>query len=96
MSVNGSEFIQQPWDTMWSPFIDVFGAAFWFIPIGIVAAALFMKTREITVTSVWLTVSCLLAGSTMFNEHPEISYIYLLFAGLGIVGTIVSLYFMKE
>ena len=96
MSVNGSRFVDKPWDTMWSPFIDVFGAGFWLIVIGIVAAALYMKTREITVPSVWLIASCSLVGTAVFSEHPEVGFLYYIFAGIGLVGTIVSKYFMKE
>ena len=96
MSINGSEFIDNPWDTIWSPFTSVFGGAFWLIPIGIIAAALFMKTREVTVTSVWLIVSCLLVGSSVFAEHPEIGFIYYAFAIMGLVGTVVSLFFMEK
>lgn len=96
MALNGSELIEQPWDTIWGPFISIFGTAFWLIPIGIVGAALFMKTREITVTSVWLLVSCLLVGATVFNEQPEIGFLYFVFVVIGLIGTIVSLFFIKE
>jgi O-antigen/teichoic acid export membrane protein len=96
MAVNGSELIENPWDTLWSPFIDIFGVGFWLIPIGIIAVALFMKTREVTVSSIWILVSCFLVGTGVFVEHPEIGFVYYLFAVLGLVGTIVSIFFMKE
>ena len=96
MGINGSELINNPWDTIWSPFTNIFGASFWLIPIGIIAAALFMKTREVTVSSVWLIVSCLLIGSSVYTEYPEIGFIYYVFTVIGVIGTIVSLYFMKE
>ena len=96
MPINGSDLIDQPWDTIWGTFTDIFGGAFWLIPIGIVAAALFMKTREITVSSIWLAVSCLLVGTAVFSEYPEIGFLYYIFTVLGLVGTIVSIFFMKE
>jgi len=96
MAINGSELIDNPWDTIWGTFTDIFGGAFWLIPIGIIAVALFMKTREVTVTSIWLLLSTVLVGSAVFSEHPEIGFIYFIFTVIGLVGTIVSIFFMKE
>ena len=96
MAVNGSELISNPLDTILSPFSDIFGQGFWLIIIGFIAAALFVKTRSVTVVSVWIMGSCLLVGSGMFTSYPGMGFVYYLFTVLGLVGTIVSLYFMKE
>jgi len=94
--VNGSDLISNPWDTIWKPFIDIFGGGFWLIPIGTVALALYVKTREVSVSSIWLMISCFLVGSTVFSSHPEISFIYFVFTVIGLIGTVVSIFFMKD
>lgn len=96
MAINGSELIDKPWDTIWGTFTNIFGGAFWLIPIGIIAVALFMKTREVTVSAIWLALSSLFVGTAVFSEHPEIGFLYYMFTVLGLIGTIVSIFFMRE
>ena len=96
MGVNGSELIDNPWDTIWSPFTDIFGGGFWLIFIGMIAVALFVKTRDATVVSIWLLGSCLLVGTGIFSSYPEMGMIYYIFAILGMIGAIAGIYFMKE
>ena len=96
MGVNGSEFINNPWDTIWSPFTDMFGQGFWLIFIGFIAVALFIKTRNVAVVSVWLMGSSLLVGSAIFSNYPSMGFVYYIFTVLGLVGTIVSIFFIKE
>jgi len=55
-----SDFTDNPWDTTFEPFIDLFGNAFYIIPIGFIALALYMKTRSPLISSVWILLSCLL------------------------------------
>jgi len=43
--VNGTELLDDPFNTVFSPFTDLLGSAFWLVPISIIAAALFMKTK---------------------------------------------------
>ena len=96
MSVSGSEFINNPLDTVFSPYSDIFGGGFWLIFIGFIAFALFIKTRNVAVVSIWLMSSCLLVGTGVFSSYPSMGFIYYIFTVIGFVGTIVSLFFMKE
>ena len=97
MAINGSELINSPWDTIFSPFNDILGGSFWLVPIGFIAVALYVKTRTVAASSVWLMGSCLILGSgTIFSSYPEMSFVYYLFAVLGLVGVIVSMLFMKK
>lgn len=92
MGVNATELINNPWETIFSPFEDII-PGFWLIPIGVIAVALFIKTRSITVSSIWLFASCIMLGSgNLFVNNPEIAFVYFLFAVFGFIGVIVSLY----
>ena len=96
MGVNGSELLNNPFQTVFSPFTDILGSMFLLVTIGAIAVALYVKTKTPVVSSVWLICSCLMLGSgNLFIDSPQMAMIFYLFAGLGIVGLVVSIYLMK-
>lgn len=92
MSFNGSEAIDNPWETFSSVYTDILGMGFYLIPIGVIAVALYIATRTIAASSIWLMASTLLVGTVIFADYPEMSFIYYLFTVLGLVGVIFSIY----
>ena len=97
MSVNGSELIDNPWDTIFSPFTDLFGAGFWLIPLSFIAIALYIKTRDPIIVSAFMIASgTILSGGSMFTTYPEMALAYLIFTGLGFVGLIAGIFFMRR
>lgn len=96
MAFNGSDFISNPWGSIWSPYTDIFGGGFWLIFIGFIAVALFIKTRNVVAVSVWLMGSSLLVGSGIYSTYPVMGFVYYIFTVIGLVGMIVSIFFMKE
>lgn len=97
MPINGTDLLNNPIDTIFSPFSDFLGAGFWLIPIGFITLALFIKTRNLTAASVWLMGSCIIMGSgQIFGSYPEMSFFYYLVACLGFTGTIVSIFLMRK
>lgn len=95
-NVNGSELLDNPFDTIMGTFTDIMGGAFWLIPIGVIAVALFIKTRSITVSSIWLMASCAIVGTGVFVDYPEMGFVYYIFTIIGLVMSIVSIFFIKE
>lgn len=91
-NINGSEILEKPWDSFFSRFTDIFGYSFFLIPIGFIALALYLKTRNVTVVSVWLMGSCSLLGAGIFTMYPTMGFVYFLFAIIGFVATIFSIY----
>jgi len=97
LALNGSDFTNNPWDTVFDPFTDLFGSAFYIIPIGFIAVALYIKTRSPLVSSVWiLSSSLLMSAGNIFTDRPSVMVLYVIFTGIGIVGTIVSVFFMRK
>ena len=95
--VNGSEIIDKPWDTIFSPFTDLLSNGFWLIPIGFIGVALYVKTHNLTATGVWLTISSLLlASGNIYTGFPELAFVYLIFTVIGIMGIVVDIYFMRK
>ena len=97
MPLNGSELIDQPWDTIFSPFTDLLGSGFYLIPIAIIGAALYVKTREpIVISSYMLGVGSILTGVGLFAGFPDMVDVFGVMTVLGIVGLIASIFFMKK
>ena len=97
MPLNSSDLLTDPIDTIMSTFTDILSSAFWLIPIGFIAVALYIKTKEVTAVSIWLLGSCLLVGSAnLFGEYPQMAFVYYIFAVIGLVGTILSIWLMNN
>lgn len=97
MPFNGSEFIDSPFNTTFAPFTDLFGTGFWLIPLSFITTALYVKTRNpVGVSAFMIASGLILSSGNMFMNHPEMSYIYMIFAGLGMVGVILSIFFIKK
>lgn len=94
--VNGSEFIETPFDTIMNTFTSLIGGIFWLIPIGVIAVALYVKTREVTASAIWIMASCSLVGAAVFSDHPEVGFLYFVFVIIGLMSSIVSIYFMRK
>jgi len=97
MPINGSELIDSPMDTIFSPFVDLLGTSFWLIPLTFITIALYVKTRDTVIVSMFMIASgVLLSSGSIFAGYPEMALAYLLFSGLGIVGLIAGIFFMRK
>jgi len=104
MPVNGSDFIDEPFNTTLKPFTDLFerflgegfGLAFFIIPLSIIAVALYMKTRDPVMVSMYMLASgALFASGGAFMGMGGMVIVYILFAALGITGLFMSLFFRR-
>lgn len=92
MPLNGSELISQPWHTIFSPFTELFGTGFYLIPLSFLAVALYVKTHDYTVVSMFILASgSLFSTGGIFIGMGGMAFAYLLFAALGFIGLILSL-----
>lgn len=89
MAFNGSDLINQPFNTTFSAYTNLFGMAFFIIPIAFIGAALFLKTRDIVVVSAYFIVSSafLMVGSAYFSD-TQASLLFGLITAIGI-GTLL-------
>jgi hypothetical protein len=86
LAINGSDLINQPWNTTFSPYIHLFGQGWLLIPVSFVAAALFMKTRDPALLSMYMIVTGALLASTsiLFDSFAPATFAYLMFTVIGI------------
>ena len=97
MTVNGSELINNPFDTIFSPFVDLLGTGFYLIPLTFICIALYIKTREPAVVSAFMLASgTLLSGGSIFTGYGSMGFAYMMLAALGLIGLILSIFFMRE
>lgn len=97
MPLNGSELLDDPFNTIFSPFTDILSTGFWLIPLTFITIALYVKTRDVTTVSMFMIASgILLSAGTIFSEYPEMAFLYMIFTTFGIVGVIVSIFFHRE
>lgn len=98
MPFNGSDIITDPWNTTFSPFTDLFarvvgeGHLFYLVPLIFITIALYVKTRDPVMVSMFMLASgILLAGGNIFIGAIEMSGIFVIFAAIGIAGLFISL-----
>jgi hypothetical protein len=85
LTINGSDLINQPWNTTFSPYIHLFGQGWLLIPVSFVAAALFMKTRDPALLSMYMIVTgALLTAGGLFSSFAPATFAYLMFTVIGI------------
>jgi len=92
MAFNGSELLDQPWETLFSVFTDILGYAFYLIPISFIAIALYIKTKTVAVSGIWMLATTLMIGSIIFTQFPVMGLIYYIIAGVSFTGIIASIY----
>lgn len=104
MPFNGSELIEHPWNTTFKPFTDLFtqllpdvpgiSAVFYLIPLSIIGVALYTKTREPSIVSMYLITTGLLAATgSIFVGAGDMALVFAAFATLGIVSLFVSVFY---
>ena len=78
-AVNGTRLVNEPFNTLFKCFTDLIGNAFWLIPIGFIATALYIKTHDITGVGVFLLAGGAILGSgNIFTGQPELAFIYFM------------------
>jgi len=99
MALNGSELVNHPWNTTFSPFTDFFtnvagsGEMFYLVPYVFITIALFVKTRDPALSSAWMLGSgALLAGGSIFTGAIEMGTAFTIFAAIGIAGLFISIF----
>jgi len=86
MVLNGSDLLNQPWNTTFSPYIVLLGQGWLLIPVSFIAAALFMKTRDPVLLAMFMIVSgaFLTAGGLFTSFGSSAVFAYVIFTVIGI------------
>lgn len=91
-AINGTTLINDPWNTILSPFIDLFGTMFYLIPVGAIGMGLFVKTRNPVIVSMYLLTSgALLSSGSIFVGALGMVPVYIMVSAAGFAGLFISL-----
>ena len=95
LEINGTDLLNNPFTTIFSPFINLLGSGFFLIPISFITMALYVKTRNLVTVSAFMIASgSLLTGVSMFSTYPEMgSYVYPIFTGIGVASLVLGFIF---
>lgn len=94
--LNGTNFTTHPWNTTMSPFVNLLGTWFYLIPVSFIGAALFVKTRDPVMLSMYMITSgALLSTGSIFTGVMDMAVAYILFTAAGLTGLILSLIFRR-
>lgn len=101
--LNMTEFLENPWDTAYSPFTDFFatyvgvGNVFWLFLLTVFTIGIFIKTEgNGTMAAMFMIATGATLGSAqIFLNQPEMSLAFYLFAAIGIGGLFISVFFQR-
>lgn len=101
-AINGTDFINNPWNTTFKCFTDLFdqtlgnGMVFFLIPLIALTIGIQIKTRNIMITSLFMISSgALLASGSLFTNAGHMAIIFTIFAAIGFVGMIAGIIFQR-
>ncbi len=96
MAVNITEFMTDPWGNTFAVFTDLLGTPFWLIPLSVVAAALWMKTKDPAIVSLYMiTTGGLLLTGNLFIGVMDMVMFYGVFTAVGIGSLFIELFLSK-
>ena len=102
MAFNGSEFMNNPWNITFSPYIDLFqnivgnGQVFFLFPLIIITFGIQIKTQNAVMTTMFMIASgALLGAGSIFVNATAMAVVFTIFAAMGFVGLFLSLLFQR-
>ena len=91
-AVNGSTLLNDPWNTIVSPFTDLLGTGFYMIPVGAIGVGLYVKTRNPVMIGMYLLSSgSLLASGSIFAGMMGMVPIWIMVSAAGIASLMIGL-----
>jgi len=96
--INGTEFVNNPWNTTFSPFTNLFqiifgnGNVFYLVPLIALTIGIYYKTDEPVLASLFMIGSGgILSLGTFFAGVETLGIMFTIFAAIGIAVLVISL-----
>lgn len=91
---NATTYVNNLWNNTFRPYINRFGGMVFLIPVTFIGLALFVKTRDPMIVSMYLIVSgVLLSGGGIFVGAVGMIPIFIVITAIGIAGLFISIFF---
>ena len=96
MAVDVTAFMADPWGMTFSCFVDLLGTPFYLIPLSVIAGALYIKTKDVAIVSMYLiSSSALLLSAGMFTGLTDMVNLYVVIIAIGLGGLVVELFLRR-
>lgn len=97
LALNGSDLINNPWNTTFQAYTNLLGPGAFLIVLIFICAALYMKTENAVAVTSFLTVASLLfISGGLYANWPEMAQVFMIVAAFGIVTTVLNVYFKNK
>jgi len=95
MVFNGSELLTDTWNTTFSPFSHFFGSGWLIIPVSVIAALIFIRTKDTAILGAYMVLSSVLlaAGGLFTGIGAEMVLVYALFTTLGLASFLYGVFY---
>jgi len=103
MALNGTDFINAPWNTTFSPYTELFanvvgnGYVFYLVPLVVVTLALYVKTREPVMAAMFMITSGgLFSMGTIMVGAFDMSTVFIIFCAIGFLTLFLSIFYKNR
>lgn len=103
MAINGSEFMDNPFNVTYSPWTDLFqnlvgnGQIFWLIPLVVLTLGVYIKSENPVMTTAFMIgMGSIFVSGSVFMGAPELTTAFIIFTALGITGMFIVLLLQRR
>jgi len=93
-AINGSDLINQFYNTTFSSFIRVLGQGWIIVPFSFIGAALFVKTRDTALLSIYLImIGAFIGAGSAWAGFLGAAVLFFVMAAIGIAALIYNVFY---
>lgn len=94
LAINGSDLINQPYNTTFYSFIRVLGQGWIILPFAFIGAALFVKTRDTALVSIYLImIGAFIGTGSAWAGFTGAALLFFIMAALGIAALMYNVFY---
>jgi len=93
-AINGSDLINQPYNTTFMPYIRILGQGWIILPFAFIGGALFIKTRDTAIISIYLiTVGAFIGAGSAWAGFTGAALLFFIMASLGVAVLMYNVFY---
>lgn len=93
-ALNGSDLINQPWNTTFFPYIRLLGQGWIIIPFAFIGGALFMKTKDTALLALYLLcIGAFIGTASIWAGFMGAALLFFIMAALGIAVLMYNVFY---
>jgi hypothetical protein len=93
-TINGSDIINQPYNTTFASYIRVLGQGWILVPFAFIGAALFAKTRDTALVAIYLImIGAFIGAGSAWAGYTGAALLFFIMASLGIAALMYNVFY---